>query len=245
MDSLTLIRWLKKITFSFWVSLLSGSVILTLILNLMISLSSPIDMSSEMWKRKKNLPRRRWLSITYVLIDSMTTASICGCLKRKFSNSTLRWAVKGNRNTHRLSKERVKIRLTKWEKLLVMVDSFARVCCLLDCCMFEMSHLCCLRWIVVKDIVTTFVRIYHRIYLIWILGIVDVDRFWDGVFVIVSGLDTWDDWLLFWHMVTVTLGGRNQRLTFKTLTHRLLCLLTNGSSLPNCCLAIFVDSVLQ
>ena len=123
----------------------------------MISLSSPIDMSSEMWKRKKNLPRRRWLSITYVLMDSMTTASICGCLKRKFSNSTFRWAVHGKGNAQRLIKEIVKIGLTKGEELLIVIDSFARVCGLPDRCMFEVSHLCRLRRIVVEDVVATLV----------------------------------------------------------------------------------------
>ena len=88
MASLTLMRWLKKMSFSFEVRRLSGSVILTLILNLMISHSSPMVMSSEMWKRKKNLPSSFWSSITYVLMDSITTASIYGCLKRKFSYST-------------------------------------------------------------------------------------------------------------------------------------------------------------
>ena len=197
-----------------------------------------------MWKRKKNLPRRRWLSITYVLMDSMTTASICGCLKRKFSNSTFRWAVQGNGNAQRLSKARVKIRLTKWEKLLVVVNSFARVCCLPDRCMFEVSHLCRLRWIVIEDIVATLVWVYHRVYLILVFC-VDVDRFWDGVFMIVTGLNSRDDWLFFWHLVTVPLSRRNKWVYFKTLTHWLLCLLANGSCLPNCRLAIFVYSILK
>ena len=73
-----------------------------------------------------------------------------------------------------------------------MVDSFAWVCGLFDRCMFEVSHLCCLTWIVVEDIVATFVRIYHRVYLIWVFR-VDVNRFWDGVFVVVPGLDTRDN----------------------------------------------------
>ena len=73
-----------------------------------------------------------------------------------------------------------------------MVNSFARVCSLSDRCMFEVSHLCCLSWVVVEDIVAAFVRIYHRVYLIWVFG-VDVNRFWDGVFVVVPGLDTRDN----------------------------------------------------
>ena len=73
-----------------------------------------------------------------------------------------------------------------------MVNSFARICCLPDSCMFEVSHLCRLSWIVIEDIITALVRIYHRVYLIWVFRI-DVDRFWDGVFVVIPGLDTRDD----------------------------------------------------
>ena len=73
-----------------------------------------------------------------------------------------------------------------------MVDSFARISGLSDRCMFEVSHLCCLGWIVVEDIVAAFVRIYHRVYLIWVFG-VDVNRFRDGVIVVISSLDTRDN----------------------------------------------------
>ena len=91
--------------------------ILALILNFMISESSPIVKSSDTWNLKKNFPIKRWLSITFVLIDSITTASRDGCLNLKFSYSTFRY-------TNTILSTKI---LTEREKLFEMIYSFSRL----------------------------------------------------------------------------------------------------------------------
>ena len=124
--SLIDILWLKKTTLSFAVSRSIGFCILTLILNFMISCNSPMLMSSLTWNLKKNLPTFRYVSITWVLIDSITTASMDGCLKRKFSNSTLRWAVKEKELNI------IAMLLTERKQLFVVVNTFTWFISLVD-----------------------------------------------------------------------------------------------------------------
>lgn len=113
MLSATEIRWLKNTTLSFRPNLAIGSRIFAFILNFIISQSSPICKSSLTWNRKKNFPTSRCLSITLLLMLSMTTPSKVGCLNRKFSYSTFRYA----------GIIRYVVALTKREEFLVMVDT--------------------------------------------------------------------------------------------------------------------------
>lgn len=207
--SLTLIRWLKKIILSFAVSRDNGSEILTFILNLIISHSSPIVMSSEMWNLKKNFPSSFCLSITYVLIDSITTASIDGCLKRKFSNSTFLWAVKFKINWLRKIDWYIYL-LTEREEFFVVIDSFARVRRLFECGCLQVSSLSLSHSRIVKHLKTCVGRA------VWIIiHVLDIQCLGYSVFMIVTGLDPRNHRLLFGQaplMLTIFWWNHRRRL---------------------------------
>ena len=91
--------------------------------------------------------------------------------------------------------------LTEWEKLFVVIDSFARICSLFECCRLKVSSLGRSHCGVVENLETRIITA------IWVtVHVLDVKCLGYGMFVVVTGLDPRNHWLLLWHatlMLTV------------------------------------------